>query len=99
MAQVPRPERVTREHIKLGKTDKVGSIKARLSAKIVDDFRNNQNAPACCRDVDSNDIEFFDTDGNGVPDKITMTCDVCGRKHIRVAMGGSKPVSVAQLDQ
>lgn len=97
MAQ-ERPALPERVHKQVGTKIKVKDGKKKLSAHILDAWRNNTKLKKCCRDVEESELEFFDTDDNGTVDLVVMTCNVCGLRQRRVAvtgMGATKPSAVA----
>lgn len=83
-----RPARVIREPAPVGVKRKFKDVLGMLSAKHVEGWRNNPNIRDCCKQFDENEIELFDTDGNGKPDLLVMTCSDCGRKQRVGALGG-----------
>jgi hypothetical protein len=89
-----RPVAPERPHKLLQPKTKTAELMGRIPAKIIDKIRNNTKLRDCCRDVEPSEVELFDTDGNGLPDLLVMTCNECGRKQRFLAGGGDKPVPV-----
>lgn len=67
---------------------RVDTQKLAVPRRFVASVRDNTKLNKCCRNVEASAMEYFDTDGNGEPDLMVITCNECGRRQFRVAGGG-----------
>lgn len=88
---IPRPERVIHEKIRVGVKKNVKEALKELPAEYLEKQRGNKKIKACCQDVNNLSYETFKTDEFQENANLAVfECSVCGCRHYRVAHGSGK---------
>ncbi len=84
-----RPDRVNHSPVITHNKRPVKDVLDRLPAKMLARFTEDPALDACCSDAMNHTVEFAKTHPDAKhPDRATFECSTCGKRHIRLAIGG-----------